>query len=65
MDAEVAAAIAAALDRGAQTAIENRALAEAAEAVGDTEEAKELRDQADELERRLSRYRSRADRRSA
>jgi hypothetical protein len=65
MDAEVAAAIAAALDRGAQTAIENRALAEAAEAVGDAEEAKELRDQADELERRVGRHRGRADRRSA
>jgi hypothetical protein len=56
MDAEIKAAIKAALARGAQIAVENRALAEAAEAVGDRREARELREQADELERRVRRH---------
>jgi len=49
--------IAEALARGAQIAVENRALAEAAEAVGDVAEARELREQAAELERRTKRAR--------
>jgi hypothetical protein len=46
--------IAAGLARGAQIVVENRALAEA---VGDPDEARELREQADTLERMTSRRR--------